>query len=123
MIRPTPKGLDIKAGGRAAHPRLLRVVDPACGSGAFLIEAFEQLFTAYALAQGRLTELRGPTLFDIDRHILQGNLYGVDLNPEAVDICRLSLWIKTAQPGKVLADLDHNVRVGNSVIADLVGGH
>ena len=67
----------------------VRVVDPACGSGAFLIEAFEQLFVAYAQAQARLTELRGPTLFDIDRHILQSNLYGVDLNGEAVDICRL----------------------------------
>ena len=98
----------------------LRVVDPACGSGAFLIEAFEQLFAAYALAAARLTELQmgGRTLFDIDKHILQNNLYGVDLNDEAVDICRLSLWIKTAQLGKELTSLDHNIRVGNSVIAD-----
>jgi hypothetical protein len=96
----------------------LRVADPACGSGAFLIEAFEQLFAAYAQAQARLTELRGPTLFDIDRRILQNNLYGVDLNAEAVDIGRLSLWIKTAQLGKELTSLDHNIRVGNSVVAD-----
>ena len=54
----------------------------------------------------------------MDRQILQHNLYGVDLNDEAVDICRLSLWIKTAQAGKVLTSLDHNIRVGNSVIAD-----
>ena len=54
----------------------------------------------------------------MDRQILQHNLYGVDLNDEAVDICRLSLWIKTAQPGKVLTSLDHNIRVGNSVVAD-----
>jgi hypothetical protein len=96
----------------------LRIVDPACGSGAFLIEAFEQLYAAYRQAQDRLTELRGLTLFDIDKQILQNNLYGVDLNSEAVEICRLSLWIKTAQLGKVLTSLDHNVRVGNSVIAD-----
>ncbi len=96
----------------------LRIVDPACGSGAFLIEAFEQLHAAYQQAQARLTELRGPKLFDVDRQILQHNLYGVDLNDEAVNICRLSLWIKTAQAGKVLTSLDHNVRVGNSVIAD-----
>ncbi len=96
----------------------LRIVDPACGSGAFLIEAFEQLHAAYQQAQARLTELRGPKLFDVDRQILQHNLYGVDLNDEAVDICRLSLWIKTAQAGKVLTSLDHNIRVGNSVIAD-----
>jgi predicted kinase len=42
----------------------------------------------------------------------------VDLNSEAVEICRLSLWIKTAQRGKVLTSLDHNIRVGYSVIAD-----
>ncbi len=96
----------------------LRIVDPACGSGAFLIEAFEQLHAAYSQAKARLTELRGHKLFDVDRQILQHNLYGVDLNDEAVDICRLSLWIKTAQAGKVLTSLDHNIRVGNSVIAD-----
>ena len=96
----------------------LRIVDPACGSGAFLIEAFEQLHAVYRQAQARLTALRGPKLFDVDKQILQSNLYGVDLNDEAVDICRLSLWIKTAQAGKVLTSLDHNIRAGNSVIAD-----
>jgi hypothetical protein len=53
---------------------------------------------------------------DIDRQILQKNLYGVGLNGEAVEICRLSLWTKTAQRGKPLTSLDHNVRVGNSVV-------
>ncbi len=96
----------------------LRIVDPACGSGAFLIEAFEQLHAVYQQAQARLIELRGPRLFDVDRQILEHNLYGVDLNDEAVDICRLSLWIKTAALGKVLTSLDHGVRAGNSVIAD-----
>jgi type I restriction-modification system DNA methylase subunit len=96
----------------------VRVVDPACGSGAFLIEAFEQLYAVYQQYQARVAELRGPRLFDVDREILQNNLYGVDLNGEAVEICRLSLWIKTAQLGKVLASLDRTIRVGNSVIAD-----
>jgi len=68
-------------------------VDPACGSGAFLIEAFDQLAAAYQQYQARVTELRGARLFDVDREILQNNLYGVDLNEEAVQICRLSLWI------------------------------
>lgn len=96
----------------------VRVVDPACGSGAFLIEAFEQLHDSYRLSVARLTELRGPQLFEIDRQILQQNLFGVDLNQEAVDICRLSLWIKTAQCGKELTSLDHNIQAGNSVVAD-----
>jgi len=97
----------------------VKLLDPACGSGAFLIEAFEQLYNAYQQSNDRLEELRGTrTLFDLDRHILQHNLYGVDLNEEAIEIGRLSLWIKTAQRGKALTSLDHCIRVGNSVIAD-----
>jgi hypothetical protein len=96
----------------------LRLVDPACGSGAFLIEAFEQLYAVYQQAQARLTELLGPLLFDVDKQILQHNLYGVDLNDEAIEICQLSLWIKTARRGKELTSLDHSVRAGNSVVAD-----
>jgi hypothetical protein len=97
----------------------VRLLDPACGSGAFLIESFDQLHTAYEASNDRLQELRGHrTLFDLDRQILQNNLYGVDLNEEAVEICRLSLWIKTAQRGKVLTSLDRNIMVGNSVVND-----
>lgn len=96
----------------------VRIVDPACGSGAFLIEAFDQLFAEYQKAQGFLTELQGPTLFDIRKTILETNLYGVDLNGEAVEIARLSCWIKTAELGKILTSLDHNIREGNSVITD-----
>lgn len=57
-------------------------------------------------------------MFDLDRHILQHNLYGVDLNPESVDITRLSLWLQTANPGKPLTSLDHSIRCGNSIISD-----
>jgi hypothetical protein len=97
----------------------LRVLDPACGSGAFLIEAFDQLHALYEISNARLEDLRGQrTLFDLDRQILQNNLYGVDLNAEAIQICQLSLWIKTAARGKVLTSLDHTIREGNSVISD-----
>ncbi|MGH7136935.1 MAG: Eco57I restriction-modification methylase domain-containing protein, partial [Pirellulales bacterium] len=89
------------------------------GSGAFLIEAFDQLHAAYQASNDRLQELRGHrTLFDLDKRILENNLYGVDLNEEAIEICRLSLWIKTAERGKVLTSLDHTIRVGNSVVSD-----
>jgi type I restriction-modification system DNA methylase subunit len=97
----------------------IRLLDPACGSGAFLIEAFDQLHAAYEASNDRLEELRGHrTLFDLDKRILENNLYGVDINEEAIEICRLSLWIKTAECGKVLTSLDHTIRVGNSLIAD-----
>jgi len=97
----------------------IRIVDPACGSGSMLIEAFDQLHMVYQISNDRLEELRGSrSLFDPDRQILQHNLYGVDLNEEAIEICRLSLWIKTAARGKVLTSLDHTIRVGNSVVTD-----
>lgn len=97
----------------------IRLLDPACGSGAFLIEAFDQLHAANQASNDRLEELRGHrTLFDLDKRILENNLYGVDLNEEAIEICRLSLWIKTAERGKALTSLDHTIRVGNSIVAD-----
>ena len=97
----------------------LRILDLACGSGAILIEAFDQLHALYETSNARLEELRGQrTLFDLDRQILQHNLYGVDLNAEAIQICQLSLWIKTAARGKQLTSLDHTIREGNSVISD-----
>ena len=84
----------------------LGILDPACGSGAILIEAFNQLHAVYDLSNARLEELRSQrTLFDLDRQILQNNLYGVDLNEEAIQICQLSLWIKTAARGKQLTSL------------------
>jgi len=98
----------------------IRVLDPACGSGAFLIEAFDHMYAEYQRANDRLTELRKqqPSLFYPDARILQHNLYGVDLNEEAIQICRLSLWIKTAHPSRPLTSLDHTIRVGNSVVDD-----
>jgi hypothetical protein len=97
----------------------IRIIDPACGSGAFLIEAFDQLHAAYEQANDRIADFQGQRrLFELDKHILQHNLYGVDLNEEAIEICRLSLWIKTAQRGKILTSLDHSICVGNSVVAD-----
>ena len=97
----------------------VRVADPACGSGAFLVAAFDYLYAAYAEADRHLRVLTDQRLpFDIDREILRRNLYGVDLNGEAVEVCQLSLWIKTASRGKELAKLDDRVRRGNSLIAD-----
>lgn len=99
----------------------VRIVDPACGSGAFLVEAFDQLYARYTETNRLLRELTGKphmSLFDLDKRILENNIYGVDLNEEAIEICRLSLWIKTAERGKALTSLDHTIRVGNSVVAD-----
>ena len=76
---PQRKALARFWGARLDDLETVRVVDPACGSGAFLIEAFDQLFAEYGRAQGHLTTLVGPTLFDTKRTILTKNLYGVGL--------------------------------------------
>ncbi len=91
-------------------PRV-KVVDPACGSGAFLIEAFDQLFAEYERAEGFLQALGQPSgLFRPRKTILANNLFGVDRNGEAVEIARLSCWIKTAELGKELTSLDATIR-------------
>lgn len=97
-----------------------KILDPACGSGAFLIAAFDYLAQKYEEVNQILADLTGEekTIFDLSKTILNCNLYGVDLSPESVEITKLSLWLKTARPGQTLTDLDHNIKVGNSIIAD-----
>lgn len=97
-----------------------RVIDPACGSGAFLIAAFDYLSRQYERVNEALAVLRGGqrSLFDLNKTILNTNLYGVDLSPESVEITKLSLWLKTAEMGKTLTDLDDNIKVGNSIVND-----
>ncbi|MBE0418020.1 MAG: Eco57I restriction-modification methylase domain-containing protein, partial [Coriobacteriia bacterium] len=98
----------------------LRVLDPACGSGAFLIQALQFLLgERRAIAEERARVVGGASLFDTDasiREILANNLYGVDINPESVEITQLALWLNTASPGKPLSNLDTHIRCGNSLV-------
>jgi type I restriction-modification system DNA methylase subunit len=97
----------------------LTIVDPACGSGAFLIAAFDCLAAEYKRVAERLAVLGDAAdASEVDRQILAANLHGVDLNPEPVEITKLSLWLKTAKRGKLLQDLDASIKCGNSLIAD-----
>jgi len=99
----------------------LRIVDPACGSGVFLVMAFDYLKAELNRVNDKIAELEGkdqPDFFDPDSEILTNNLFGVDVNSESVEIAKLSLWIKTARRGKVLDSLDDNILVGDSLIED-----
>ncbi len=94
----------------------IKVVDPACGSGAFLVAAFDYLHAEYQRINDKLAELTGQhSLFDLNKEILTNNLYGVDINPESIEISKLSLWLKTAERGKSLTSLDANLVAGNSL--------
>ncbi|OHB61807.1 MAG: hypothetical protein A2Y76_08125 [Planctomycetes bacterium RBG_13_60_9] len=102
--------------------RTIRVVDPACGSGAFLIQAYDVLEEHYLdLAQALdHVDPQGAEAIreQMPDFILHDNLFGVDLSPEAVEITQLSLWLRSAQRGKTLMDLSRNVVCGNSLVTD-----
>jgi hypothetical protein len=90
--------------------------DPACGSGAFLIAANNFLGQ-------RLAEIRSDSLYPNERTIRQSRrsvvqhcIYGVDLNPMAVELAKVSLWINSAVENKPLSFLDHRIKQGNSLL-------
>ncbi len=99
----------------------LRVVDPAMGSGAFLVAACRYLADAYEAA---LLRTGGTTASDFDegqrvatrRLIAERCLYGVDVNPMAVQLARLSLWLTTLAADRPLTFLDHHFQTGNSLL-------
>jgi len=98
----------------------IKVLDPACGSGAFLITAFEFLLKQTNMIDEKLLDLTGEQdLFsDTTRYILENNIFGVDLNRESVEITKLSLWLKSANKNKTLTTLENNIKCGNSLIKD-----
>jgi hypothetical protein len=94
----------------------LTVCDPSCGSGHFLLAAARRL--AETLAELRSAD--GAVRPDDYRHALREVasrcLYGVDINPMAVELCRVALWLETVDPGKPLGFLNHHIRHGNSLL-------
>jgi hypothetical protein len=98
--------------------RRLRIVDPACGSGAFLAEAFDHLAREYRRVVEHLATLGEAIDFDAYDEIVTKNLYGVDINAESVEITRLALWLKTARNRHRLQNLEATIKTGNSLIGD-----
>ncbi|HFG1538017.1 TPA: N-6 DNA methylase [Flavobacterium psychrophilum] len=99
----------------------LTICDPACGSGAFLNQALDFLIAQHQYIDELKAKLFGDTfvLSDVENSILENNLFGVDLNEESVEIAKLSLWLRTAQPNRKLNDLSGNIQCGNSLIDDV----
>jgi type I restriction-modification system DNA methylase subunit/REP element-mobilizing transposase RayT len=99
----------------------ITICDPACGSGAFLNQALDFLISEHRYIDELQAKLFGDALIlsDVEKSILENNLYGVDLNEESVEIAKLSLWLRTAQPNRKLNDLNNNIKCGNSLIDDV----
>jgi hypothetical protein len=91
------------------------VIDPACGSGHFLLAAGRRIATRFAHARSG-----GVASLEDYRHALRdvarGCLHGVDRNPMAVELTKVALWIETVEPGKPLGFLDANIRCGDSLL-------
>lgn len=97
--------------------RRIKVLDPACGSGAFLVHTLEQIATL------RKEQGESGSIADIRRRVLTSSIFGVDLNPMAVWLCELRLWLSIviesddADPMRIapLPNLDRHIRVGDSL--------
>lgn len=99
----------------------LTICDPACGSGAFLNQALDFLINEHSYIDELSAKYNKDAfiLSDVEKSILENNLFGVDLNEESVEIAKLSLWLRTAQPNRKLNDLSDNIKCGNSLIDDV----
>ena len=106
--------------GKSAEEILrLRVLDPAMGSGAFLVAAGNYLAEcceSALLRDGHHRESSDALRASLRRDVAERCLYGVDLNPTAVQLARLSLWLSTLAADRPLTFLDHHLAVGNSLI-------
>ncbi|MFW8628465.1 Eco57I restriction-modification methylase domain-containing protein [Deinococcus sp. ME38] len=115
----------------------ISLLDPACGSGAFLVAALKTMLDIYTVLMGRIHALHDPTLltweaklrgthasyhYNLKKQIITDNLYGVDLMPEAAEIAKLRLFLSLVSSANTLDDLeplpniDFNILTGNSLI-------
>lgn len=99
----------------------LKVLDISCGSGSFLLKAFDTLDNYYQRNEKNYAQARLDTETDAEKvtrktKILKNNIYGVDLDPKAVEIAQLNLLLKAAETRHRLPDLRGNIKCGNSLI-------
>ncbi len=94
----------------------IKICDPACGSGHFLVAAAYRLARRLASVRTGDDEPSPDAIRSALRDVVGHCLYGVDINPMAVELCKVSLWLEALEPGKPLSFLDHHIQCGNSLI-------
>ena len=99
----------------------IKILDPACGSGSFLLKAFDTIDIYYRKRDKQYNQNKLDTISDFSTKtkIMQDNIYGVDLDKKAVEIAQLNLLLKIAETRERLPELNKNIRNGNSVIDDI----
>ncbi len=97
----------------------IKVCDPACGSGHFLLAAARRLGQELARIQSGADEPAPEEIRSAVREVIAHCIYGVDKNPMAVELCKVALWIEGHTPGKPLTFLDHRIRCGDSLVGVL----
>lgn len=107
--------------GQAAIDELLSitVVDPACGSGHFLLAAARRIASHLARVIAETSGSGQPTPADYRhalRQVVGRCIFGVDLNPMAVELCKVSLWLEAVEPGLPLTFLDSHIQRGNALL-------
>lgn len=106
-----------KSGEEKAQAILsLRVLDPACGSGHFLLAAARRLGKELAKIRTGEAEPAPERVREAIREVVARCIYGVDKNPLAVELAKVALWIETVEPSKPLGFLDANIRCGDSLL-------
>ena len=104
----------------------LRILDPACGSGHFLIAAAHRIAGRLATVRAGGHEPTPTQLRTAVREVIGRCVYGVDINPLAVELCKVALWLEANNSGDPLSFLDHHIVCGNSLLGTtpdlLVGG-
>jgi len=97
----------------------VRILDPACGSGSFLIRAYKELENYWKQnSDFAQTTLDSEEFYSKKVEILKNNIFGVDLDPKAVEIAQLNLLLQISEKGEKLPLLQNNIKVGNSLIDD-----
>ena len=94
----------------------ITVCDPACGSGHFLVAAARRIAKRIAAEETGESEPPDAVVRAALRRVIGRCIYGVDINPMAAELAKVSLWLEALEPGKPLSYLDQNIRVGNSLL-------
>ena len=97
----------------------IKVCDPACGSGHFLLAAARRIGKELARVRTGEAAPNPEEMRRAIRDVIQHCIYGVDINPLAVDLCKVALWIEGFAKGMPLNFLDHRIKCGNSLVGVL----